>query len=47
MFAVNYHINGGFKCLTRDTSLQVIKSTARADNNVDPKKNIVLSVSEK
>ena len=42
MFVINYKINGGRKCLTRDmqNSLKVIKGPARADNQV------VFSVSE-
>ena len=42
-FAINYSINGGHKCLTRDVSknLLVMKGPARADNTV------VFSVSEK
>lgn len=47
MFACNYKINGGFKCLTRDTNLNVIKGPARADCYPDSKKNVVLSVSER
>lgn len=36
IFVINYKINGGRKCLTRDmqSSLQVAKSNARADNQV-------------
>lgn len=42
-FVINYSINGGRKCLTRDVSknLLVMKGPARADNTV------VFSVSEK
>ena len=42
IFVINYSINGGRKCLTRDmqNSLQVSKGPARADNQV------VFSVSE-
>lgn len=42
-FVINYSINGGRKCLTRDIvkNLQVLKGPARADNVV------VYSVSEK
>ena len=41
-FVINYSINGGRKCLTRDVikNLQVLKGPARADNVV------VFSVSE-
>ena len=42
IFVINYQINGGFKCLTRDAqSLKVIKGPARGDEK------IVFSVSEK
>ena len=43
VFQINYHINGGFKCLTWDIELglKVQKGPARADNNT------VFSVSEK
>ena len=43
IFVINYSINGGRKCLTREVqkSLQVFKGPARADNAV------VFSVSEK
>jgi len=42
IFVINFKINGGRKCLTRDmqSSLQVSKGPARADNMV------VFSVSE-
>jgi hypothetical protein len=42
----NYQINGGFKCLTRDTSLNVVKGPARSDNNANGR-NVVVSVSER
>mmetsp|Transcript_12010 Transcript_12010/g.20271 ORF Transcript_12010/g.20271 Transcript_12010/m.20271 type:complete len:124 (-) Transcript_12010:3484-3855(-) len=43
IFQINYSINGGFKCLTRDplNDLHVIKGPSRADDNT------VFSVSEK
>ena len=43
VFQINYRINGGFKCLTRDVELglKVQKGPARADDNT------VFSVSEK
>lgn len=43
IFQVNYKINGGFKCLTRDVQqgMKVQKGPARADNNT------VFSVAEK
>lgn len=46
IFAINYRINGGFKCITRDINMNIIKGPARAckDNVVD--KN-VFSVSER
>lgn len=42
MFVINYRINGGRKCLTRDVKngLRVVKGPARADNQA------VFSVSE-
>ena len=42
MFVINYRINGGRKCLTRDVkkNLKVVKGPARADNQA------VFSVSE-
>ena len=42
MFVINYRINGGRKCLTRDfkNNLRVVKGPARADNQA------VFSVSE-
>jgi len=48
IFAVNYSINGGFKCLTRNIRMEVIKGPARADKDtVDPKERNVFSVSER
>ena len=43
IFQINYQVNGGFKCLTRDVQqgLSVVKGPARADDNT------VFSVSEK
>ena len=46
VFVVNYFINGGHKCLTRDTELKVIKGPARADRKAKPSENFVNSVSE-
>lgn len=46
IFACNYAINGGFKCLTRDTDMNIIKGPARADKDNVAEKN-VFSVSEK
>ena len=42
MLVINYQINGGRKCLTRDVkkNLKVVKGPARADNQA------VFSVSE-
>ena len=42
LLAVNYSINGGCKCLTRDLELKVLKSAAKAD----PDGGVVQSVSE-
>lgn len=48
IFAVNYSINGGFKCLTRDINMNIIKGPARADKEtIDPKDRNVSSVSER
>lgn len=43
MFQINYRINGGFKCLTRDVEqgMEVMKGPSRADET------FVLSVAEK
>lgn len=43
MFQINYSINGGFKCLTRDVEqgMEILKGPARADEK------FVLSVAEK
>jgi len=43
IFVVNFYINGGFKCLTRDAQndMKVTKGPARADDKA------VFSVSEK
>jgi len=46
VFSINYSINGGFKCLTRDTDMNIIKGPARADRENVAEKN-VFSVSEK
>lgn len=46
IFAVNYSINGGFKCLTRDIEMNIIKGPARSDKDNVKEKN-VFSVSEK
>ena len=43
MLAVNYKLKGGYKCLTRNLELKVIKGPARAD----PDGGVVQSVSEK
>lgn len=45
IFAVNYSINGGFKCLTRNTRMEIVKGPARADKG--NKEINVRSVSEK
>jgi hypothetical protein len=45
-FVVNYHIEGGYKCITRDSRLKIIKGPARADDK-EGAGNLVLSVSEK
>lgn len=45
VFAINYSINGGYKCLTRDTRMEIIKGPARADKG--DKDINVRSVSEK
>lgn len=46
IFAISYGINGGTKCLTRDTDMNIIKGPARADKENVAEKN-VFSVSEK
>jgi elongator complex protein 1 len=46
VFSVNYIINGGVKCLTRDIDMNIIKGPARADKENVAEKN-VFSVSEK
>ena len=40
LFAVNYNVNNGYKCIVRDMKLNVFKGPARADNK------IVFSVAE-
>ena len=45
IFAINYLINGGYKCLTRDIKMDIIKGPARADK--DTQEINVQSVSEK
>lgn len=46
VFSINYTINGGVKCLTRDVDMNIIKGPARADKENVTDKN-VFSVSEK
>lgn len=47
MFVCSYKVKNGTKCLTRDINMNVIKGPARGDHYPDPKKNVVLSVSER
>ena len=48
IFAVNYSINGGFKWITRDIQMNIIKGPARADKDtIELKDRNVLSVSER
>ena len=48
IFAINYSINGGYKCLTRDINMNIIKGPARADKEtIDSKDRNVSSVSER
>jgi hypothetical protein len=46
VFAVNYRINAGYKCLTRDINMDIVKGPARADKDIVVDKN-VFSVSER